>query len=91
MNRTALFLAAVVALLPGTASAFAPVALTHFDPADDSLWSALNELSEVRLGWDGTTLTYEVDYTIETNAVITLISANVPFGETDFLSTNGYG
>ena len=81
------FLCSAVAL---PATAFPPVPLTPADPVD-SPWATTNELTEVRLGWDGTRLEYEVDYTIEDNSVVTLIAASVPGGEDNYATFNGWG
>ncbi len=81
---------AATASLAGPASAFPPVDLQPVEAPDDSLW-ANNELTGARVGWDGSTLTYEIDVAIEYNAVVALLSAGIVGGETDFLSTSGYG
>ncbi len=85
----ALVLAALVG--PRAAGAFPPAELLPAEAPDDSPWSALNEIVEVRAGWDHATLTYEVDYTIETNAVVTMVAAGTPGGEDAFASWDGYG
>ena len=80
---------AITILAAQPAAAFAPVTLTPADPPTDSPWGN-NDIGDIRVGWDTDTLTYEVDYTIEENALITLISAGITGGEDNYATFNGW-
>ncbi len=87
MSRLLILVVSMALALP--AWAFPPVPLNPTDPVDSG-WGD-NEITEIRLGWDGTRLEYEVDYLIESNAIVTLISAGIPGGEDNFATWNGWG
>jgi hypothetical protein len=92
MTRPMIWLATMAAsvALASPAAAFPPQDLQPADAPDDSPWLN-NELTGARVGWDSTTLTYELDITIEYNAAVLWMSAGIPGGETDFSSASGYG
>ena len=88
MHRTLPILLILTVAAP--AQAFTPVELSPADPVD-SPWSITNELTTARVGWDADRLEYEVDYTIEDNSVVTVMSVGVPGGEDNLATFNGWG